>query len=273
MYASGASSFSFCASCNRALRSIRLSSTCLRKSAVSVTAGSNAGPSASRMRSLCVWISRVSSSLEIRTLPTSATTPLLLSPFMYESTPNRAKVIAIRARITLASQPLACLRIASSTFFFSRNKHQRGFSRTLRPASRSGAIKLARAGPEIGFPNDRTWAKCTNEKRRTFVRLSLVLAEWTGLEPATPGVTGRYSNQLNYHSKNYFWWVLTGSNRRHSPCKGDALPAELSTRQSPLVYSILQAFASAKFRNLGSLDLDCRASARIAAVTCGAFAN
>ena len=30
------------------------------------------------------------------------------------------------------------------------------------------------------------------------------LAEWTGLEPATPGVTGRYSNQLNYHSgKSY----------------------------------------------------------------------
>ena len=28
------------------------------------------------------------------------------------------------------------------------------------------------------------------------------LAEWTGLEPATPGVTGRYSNQLNYHSWN-----------------------------------------------------------------------
>src|SRR5690606_27235755 len=27
-----------------------------------------------------------------------------------------------------------------------------------------------------------------------------LLAEWTGLEPATPGVTGRYSNQLNYHS-------------------------------------------------------------------------
>ena len=27
-----------------------------------------------------------------------------------------------------------------------------------------------------------------------------MLAERTGLEPATPGVTGRYSNQLNYHS-------------------------------------------------------------------------
>ena len=27
-----------------------------------------------------------------------------------------------------------------------------------------------------------------------------MVAEWTGLEPATPGVTGRYSNRLNYHS-------------------------------------------------------------------------
>ncbi|MEY4564224.1 MAG: hypothetical protein RLZZ618_3501 [Pseudomonadota bacterium] len=32
-----------------------------------------------------------------------------------------------------------------------------------------------------------------------------MLAEWTGLEPATPGVTGRYSNQLNYHSNDDFW--------------------------------------------------------------------
>jgi hypothetical protein len=30
---------------------------------------------------------------------------------------------------------------------------------------------------------------------------SHILAERTGLEPATPGVTGRYSNQLNYRSK------------------------------------------------------------------------
>jgi hypothetical protein len=27
-----------------------------------------------------------------------------------------------------------------------------------------------------------------------------MLAERTGFEPATPGVTGRYSNQLNYRS-------------------------------------------------------------------------
>ena len=32
---------------------------------------------------------------------------------------------------------------------------------------------------------------------------SLRLAERTGLEPATPGVTGRYSNQLNYRSIYY----------------------------------------------------------------------
>ncbi len=40
-----------------------------------------------------------------------------------------------------------------------------------------------------------------------------LLAEWTGLEPATPGVTGRYSNQLNYHSL-YFTYVrfLVGAN-------------------------------------------------------------
>ena len=59
------------------------------------------------------------------------------------------------------------------------------------------------------------------------------MAQRTGLEPATPGVTGRYSNQLNYHctvvdSDDIGWWALTGSNRRHSACKADALPTELS---------------------------------------------
>src|SRR5665647_2156910 len=33
------------------------------------------------------------------------------------------------------------------------------------------------------------------------------------------------------------WWVLTGSNRRHSACKADALPTELSTRPEPAVSS------------------------------------
>ena len=32
------------------------------------------------------------------------------------------------------------------------------------------------------------------------------MARWTGLEPATPGVTGRYSNQLSYNRA----WCLDG---------------------------------------------------------------
>ena len=69
----------------------------------------------------------------------------------------------------------------------------------------------------------------------------LKLADRTGLEPATSGVTGRHSNQLNYRSAyltayrischaSRNWWVVRGSNPRPSPCKGDALPAELTTR-------------------------------------------
>ena len=41
---------------------------------------------------------------------------------------------------------------------------------------------------------------CKNEKRARRRVFTNLMAEWTGLEPATPGVTGRYSNQLNYRS-------------------------------------------------------------------------
>ena len=42
----------------------------------------------------------------------------------------------------------------------------------------------------------------------------VLLAERTGLEPATSGVTGRHSNQLNYRSSNMisFWWAAQGLN-------------------------------------------------------------
>src|SRR5690606_4303694 len=35
---------------------------------------------------------------------------------------------------------------------------------------------------------------------------ALVEAVWTGLEPATPCVTGRYSNQLNYQTNDFILW-------------------------------------------------------------------
>ena len=40
-----------------------------------------------------------------------------------------------------------------------------------------------------------------NYKRHQEVMSLGVLAVWTGLEPATPCVTGMYSNQLNYQTK------------------------------------------------------------------------
>ncbi len=65
------------------------------------------------------------------------------------------------------------------------------------------------------------------------------MADRTGLEPATSGVTGRHSNQLNYRSE--IWWVMRDLNSRHSPCKGDALPTELITHCSRARHSILIA--------------------------------
>ena len=38
------------------------------------------------------------------------------------------------------------------------------------------------------------------------------MAERTGLEPATTGVTGRYSNQLNYRS-TYLRYINLGANK------------------------------------------------------------
>ena len=74
------------------------------------------------------------------------------------------------------------------------------------------------------------------------------MAQRTGLEPATPGVTGRYSNRLNYRSAA-------------SPALADL------GRTSPkrrLVDSILQGFTGFEARDLGSGDLDRLASLRVA---------
>ena len=44
------------------------------------------------------------------------------------------------------------------------------------------------------------YKKACNYELQALDNFYIVLAEWTGLEPATPCVTGMYSNQLNYHS-------------------------------------------------------------------------
>ena len=58
--------------------------------------------------------------------------------------------------------------------------------------------------PRTGFTNQMASnAQGKNQKQKALTLAHqgfAYLAEWTGLEPATPGVTGRYSNQLNYHS-------------------------------------------------------------------------
>ncbi len=38
------------------------------------------------------------------------------------------------------------------------------------------------------------------DRNLNYTHSPLSSAVWTGLEPATPCVTGRYSNQLNYHT-------------------------------------------------------------------------
>jgi hypothetical protein len=47
------------------------------------------------------------------------------------------------------------------------------------------------------FIEHKRYKKHVTKKASQFVK---PFAEWTGLEPATPCVTGMYSNQLNYHS-------------------------------------------------------------------------
>src|SRR6185503_8332538 len=68
------------------------------------------------------------------------------------------------------------------------------------------------------------------------------------------------------------WWVLRGSNPRPSPCKGDALPAELSTLgQSGLVYGVLESLASFEPGYVACSDLDRLSRSRIAPAARGAM--
>ena len=57
------------------------------------------------------------------------------------------------------------------------------------------------------------------------------LARWTGLEPATPGVTGRYSNQLSYHrALERADSGLSGGRQAGNAMPGAALARPVQTR-------------------------------------------
>ena len=68
---------------------------------------------------------------------------------------------------------------------------------------------LAKAMPFLGFASYRFFhlthvgVNSPAQKRKNpphFHAKGIAFAVWTGLEPATPCVTGRYSNQLNYQT-------------------------------------------------------------------------
>ena len=67
-----------------------------------------------------------------------------------------------------------------------------------RPAGASG-VQIGNP-PDLSKPASRLLVPVVNKNGPLRGRFRF-MAEWTGLEPATPGVTGRYSNQLNYHSR------------------------------------------------------------------------
>ena len=54
--------------------------------------------------------------------------------------------------------------------------------------------------PNLEYKSKNNREKLKREKEKALINQGFNLAERTGLEPATPGVTGRYSNQLNYRS-------------------------------------------------------------------------
>lgn len=54
--------------------------------------------------------------------------------------------------------------------------------------------------------------------------MSLLFAVWTGLEPATPCVTGTYSNQLNYQTVFNSFFLLIITERKPNSCQPKAGP-------------------------------------------------
>ncbi len=57
-----------------------------------------------------------------------------------------------------------------------------------------------------------------NKKSPRYLGGPCLLAVWTGLEPATPCVTGRYSNQLNYQTNDFIRFRRTPATAGFKSC-------------------------------------------------------
>ena len=124
----------------------------------------------------------------------------------------------------------------------------------------------------------------------------LCQAQWLCHEAASTHAFHRFTNYRNYGRK---WWAVTGSNRRPSRCKRDALPAELTALQGmrsnasvwemqkktsaiakmadafkeDLVYCVFECFAGLKLRLVRRAYLNCFTSPRITTRCCFAMRN
>src|SRR5665213_244427 len=106
--------------------------------------------------------------------------------------PNSDIAMTARPSTMIDGHPCILLRIACSIELFP----QRCWMRTWRVVH----AKHRRPRPHApGRQRHGPGTHDSNGKGATRAPLRTV-AEWTGLEPATSGVTGQHSNQLNYHS-------------------------------------------------------------------------
>ncbi len=116
------------------------------------------------------------------------------------------------------------------------------------PVSDASRPRLALT-PRHPYSRLRAWAATTETKKGADPAPFFSVAGLTGLEPATSGVTGRHSNRLSYNPslfKRDLWWAMTGSNRRHPPCKRGALPTELIAQPRTLILSLLPPLVKPK---------------------------
>ena len=96
----------------------------------------------------------------------------------------------------------------------------------------------------VVYLSDMCFKKNGNKKRVPNIYSKLFfLAVWTGLEPATPCVTGMYSNQLNYQTKVFSKKAVRTGLEPATPCVTGMYSNQLNYRtffciEQPLLFSI-----------------------------------